>query len=159
MNFSDSDTRRLRAMFEGVKRIAVVGFSPRPERASHGIARGMQLRGFGIIPVRPAISEGLGEKAYASLSEIPAAGGGAIDLVNVFRNGAQVMPLVDECIRLGLKKIWMQEGCINEEAAQKAHDAGMQVVMDRCILRDFKSLGLEPLEPKPAEPKPVEQQA
>jgi predicted CoA-binding protein len=140
MNFSNADTDRLRAMFEGVKTIAVVGFSPRPERPSHRIARGMQLRGYRIVPVRPAISEGLGEQAYASLPEVPASD--AIDLVNVFRNGAEVMPVVDACIRLGLKKIWMQEGCINDEAAQKAHDAGMRVVMDRCILRDYNMLGL-----------------
>ena len=140
MNFSNADTDRLRAMFEGVKTIAVVGFSPRAERPSHRIARGMQLRGYRIVPVRPAISEGLGEKAYASLSEVPASE--SIDLVNVFRNGAEVMPVVDACIRLGLKRIWMQEGCINDEAAQKAHDAGMRVVMDRCILRDYNMLGL-----------------
>ncbi len=138
MNFSSADDDRLRAMFEGVKTIAVVGYSPKPQRASHAIARGMQLRGFRIIPVRPGISEGLGETAYAGLSQVP----GGIDLVNVFRNGAEVMPVVDACISLGLKKIWMQEGCINDEAAQKAHDAGMQVVMERCILRDYKRLGL-----------------
>jgi hypothetical protein len=142
MNFSSADEARLRAMFAGVKTIAVVGYSPKPQRASHGIARAMQLRGYRIIPVRPGISDGLGETAYADLGAVPP--DDHIDLVNVFRNGAEVMPVVDACIRLGLKKIWMQEGCINDEAAQKAHDAGMQVVMDRCILRDFKKLGLEP---------------
>jgi predicted CoA-binding protein len=143
MNFSAADDTRLRAMLAGVKTIAVVGYSPKPQRPSHAIARGMQLRGFRIVPVRPGISDGLGEAAYADLEQVPAAASGGIDLVNVFRNGAEVMPVVDACIRLGLKKIWMQEGCINDDAAQKAHDAGMQVVMDRCILRDYKRLGLD----------------
>ena len=106
MSFSSFDADALRAMLDGVKTIAVVGFSPKPERPSHGIARAMQLRGFRIIPVRPGISDGLGEKAYATLAELPASL--HVDLVNVFRNGAEVMPVVDACIRLGLKKIWMQ---------------------------------------------------
>lgn len=153
MSFSSFDASTLRAMLDGVKTIAVVGFSPKPQRPSHGIARAMQLRGFRIIPVRPGISEGLGEKAYATLAELPASL--HVDLVNVFRNGAEVMPVVDACIRLGLKKIWMQEGCINEEAAQKAHAAGMRVVMDRCIFRDYKKLGLDSLTPPTAPTAPT----
>jgi predicted CoA-binding protein len=136
MSFSNPDAEHIRAMLTGVKTIAVVGFSPRPGRPSNNISRAMQRYGFLIIPVRPAISEGLGEKAYRDLSAVP----DRIDLVNVFRAGEFIPAIVDECLRLGLKKIWMQEGAVNEEAAERAVAGGMTVVMDRCILRDYTRL-------------------
>ena len=136
MSFTNPDAEHIRAMLTGVKTIAVVGFSPRPGRPSNNIARAMQRYGFRIIPVRPAISEGLGEKAYRELSAVP----DPIDLVNVFRAGEFIPAIVEECLRLGLKKIWMQEGAVNEEAAERAVAGGMTVVMDRCILRDYTRL-------------------
>jgi hypothetical protein len=139
MNFANPDPQRIRALLKSVKTIAVVGFSTRPARPSHNIARQLQRFGYRIIPVRPGISEGLGEQAYPNLSAVP----DSIDLVNVFRSPGQVPSIVDECLRLGLKKIWMQEGAASEEAAEKAVAGGMTVVMDRCILRDFTRLCLE----------------
>jgi len=136
MSFANPDAEHIREMLTGVKTIAVVGFSPRPGRPSNNISRAMQRYGFRIIPVRPAISEGLGEKAYRDLSAVP----DAIDLVNVFRAGEFIPAIVDECLRLGLTKIWMQEGAVNEEAAERAVAGGMTVVMDRCILRDYTRL-------------------
>jgi len=136
MSFANPDTEHIRAMLTGVKTIAVVGFSPRPGRPSNNISRSMQRYGFRIIPVRPAISEGLGEKAYRELSAVPE----PIDLVNVFRAGEFIPAIVDDCLRLGVKKIWMQEGAVNEEAAERAVAGGMIVVMDRCILSDYTQL-------------------
>ena len=136
MSFTDPEPGAIREMLQGVKTIAVVGFSPRPGRPSNDISRSMQRYGFRIIPVRPGISEGLGEKAYRDLAAVP----DPIDLVNVFRAGEFIPAIVDECIRLGLKKIWMQEGAVNEAAAGRARAAGMTVVMDRCILRDYTHL-------------------
>jgi predicted CoA-binding protein len=138
MGFVNPEPDEIRALLRSVKSIAVVGFSPKPARASHNIARQMQRFGFRIIPVRPGISEGLGEQAYRDLASVP----GHIDLVNVFRSGKYVGEVVDECLRLGVKAIWMQEGAENEAAAEKAQAAGMKVVMGRCIMRDYTRLCL-----------------
>jgi predicted CoA-binding protein len=86
--------------------------------------------------VRPAVDEVLGEKAYADLHELP----NLPDMVDVFRAPEHVGPIVDSCIELGIKAIWLQDGVVNEAAAQKARDAGMMVVMDRCIYRDYMQL-------------------
>ena len=136
MSFANPEPDQIRDLLKGVKTIAVVGFSPKPGRPSHNIARAMQRYGFRIIPVRPGISEGLGEKAYPDLASVP----DRIDLVNVFRASDNVPPVVDQCVRLGLKAIWMQDGVINEPAAARAAEAGMTVIMDRCILRDYTRL-------------------
>jgi predicted CoA-binding protein len=136
MSFANPGPDEIRALLKGVKTIAVVGFSPRLGRPSNNISRSMQRYGVRIIPVRPGITEGLGEKAYASLSEVQE----SIDLVNVFRASDKVMPLVEECLTLGLKAIWLQDGVINEEAALRAKAGGMRVVMDRCVLRDYTRL-------------------
>ncbi|MCZ7653018.1 MAG: CoA-binding protein [Rhodocyclaceae bacterium] len=107
-----------------MKTIAVVGLSPNPARPAFRIARALQGFGYRIIPVRPKVAEVLGEQAYASLSEVPE----KIDLVDVFRAAEHVGPIVDECLRLGLKRIWLQDGIVNEAAAEKAalrrHDGG-----------------------------------
>src|SRR5262245_26128949 len=133
MNFVNPDTEQIRKLLGDVKTIAVVGFSPKPARAANNIARAMQRYGFRIIPVRPGLSEGLGETAYPDLASVP----GKIDVVNVFRNGMYIPAIVDDCLRLGLRFIWMQERAVNEEAACRARDGGMNVVMDRCILSDY----------------------
>ena len=100
------------------------------------IDQAMQGFGYRIVPVRPAVTEVLGEKAYARLSDIPF----PVDLVDVFRNADEVGPIVDECIALGVKRLWLQDGVVNEEAARKARAAGITVVMDRCVWRDYMDL-------------------
>ncbi|MBI4205076.1 MAG: CoA-binding protein [Betaproteobacteria bacterium] len=122
------------ALLKSVRNIAVVGLSPNPARPSHAVARAMQGFGFNIIPVHPAVDEVLGAKAYRRLSDVPL----RIDLVNVFRRAEFVDGVVDECLALKLKALWIQEGIVNEPAARRAREAGMSVVMNRCIYRDFK---------------------
>ena len=133
MSFENPDDAARCALIRASKRIAVVGLSPNPSRPSHGVARALQGFGFTVIPVRPGVREVLGEKAYARLTDVP----GPIDLVDVFRNPAFVDPIVDECLQLGLKAIWLQDGVVNEPAAKRAQAGGMTVVMDRCIYRDY----------------------
>jgi uncharacterized protein len=117
------------------KTIAVVSLSPNPMRASHGVSAYMQSHGYRIIPVNPRIKECLGEKAYASLVEIPE----KIDIVNIFRRSEFVEEIVDQAIRLKVQAIWMQEDVIHEHAAEKARAAEIFVVMDRCILKDHRA--------------------
>ena len=130
-----SDTE-IRALLARVKTIAVVGASARPERPSHRIAQRLLAWGYRMIPVRPAVSEVLGQKAYARLAEVPE----PIDLVDVFRNPEDAGPVVDECIALGLPAVWLQEGVINEAAALRAQAAGLLVVMDKCISTEYRKL-------------------
>lgn len=122
-------------LLKRVRHIAVVGLSPNPARPSHGVARAMQGFGYNIIPVHPAVSEVLGVKAYPRLADVPP----PIDLVNVFRRAEHLDEIVDECLRLKLKALWIQEGIINEGAVERARAAGMTVVMDRCIYRDYEA--------------------
>ena len=119
-------------MLETYKRIAVVGLSSNTWRASYGVSRFMQTVGYDITPVNPNETEVLGRKAYASLDDVP----GPIEIVNIFRRTEYVPEIVDSAIRRGAKVIWMQEGVIHEESAQKARNAGIEVVMDRCILKE-----------------------
>jgi predicted CoA-binding protein len=118
------------------KTIAVVGLSESPLRPSHGVSAYMQSAGYKIIPVNPQIAEALGEKAYRSLLEIPLDVVKTIDLVDVFRRSEYVDEIVEQAIQLKIPAIWLQEGVINERAAEKARKAGMFVVMDRCILKE-----------------------
>lgn len=115
-------------ILEKHKRIAVVGLSDNPARPSHGVARVMQMSGYQVIPVNPTVEEALGEKSYASLLDVP----GEIDLVDIFRLPEHVDEIVDQAIQKGAKAVWMQLGVINNAAAQKALQAGLEVVMDRC---------------------------
>jgi predicted CoA-binding protein len=117
------------------KTIAVVGLSNRPLRPSHGVSAYMQTNGYRIIPVNPKINGSLGEKAYASLLDVPE----KIDIVNIFRRPEFVEEVVDQAIQRKVPAIWMQEEVINEKAAQKARKAGIFVVMDRCILKEHKA--------------------
>lgn len=134
--FTNPTPDRIRSLLQEVKSIAVVGLSPRPERPSYRVSRAMQGFGYRIVPVRPAVSEVLGEKAYAKLSDIPE----KVDMVDVFRAGDQIDPIIDECIALGITRLWLQDGVINEAAAERARAAGITVVMDRCVWRDYMDL-------------------
>lgn len=118
------------------KTIAVVGLSSRKFRPSYGVSQYMQEQGYRIIPVNPGESSVLGEKSYASLSEVPE----KIDIVNIFRRPEYVPEIVEEAIRIGARSIWMQEDVVHEEAAARARAAGLFVVMDRCILKEHRSL-------------------
>lgn len=124
------------ALLRRVRSIAVIGLSPNPSRPSYGVARAMRGFGFRIIPVHPVATEVLGERAYRRLSDIPY----PVDLVNVFRRAQFLDAVVDECLALGLKALWIQEGIVNEAAARRAREGGMTVIMDRCIYRDYKQL-------------------
>jgi predicted CoA-binding protein len=117
------------------KTIAVVGLSSNPMRPSYGVTAYMQSHGYRIIPVNPNITECLGEKAYASLRDVPE----KIDIVNIFRRSEFVEQVVDDAIQLKVPSIWMQEDVINEKAAEKAGQAGIFVVMDRCILKEHRA--------------------
>lgn len=120
------------ALLKSAKTIAVVGLSNDPMRASHGVSAYMQSHGYRVIPVNPQIESSLGEKAYASLSEVPE----KIDIVNIFRRPEFVEEIVEQAIRLKVPAIWMQEDVVHEKAAAKARTAGIFVVMDRCILKE-----------------------
>jgi predicted CoA-binding protein len=116
------------------KTIAVVGLSADPTKPSHQVSQYMQSHGYRIIPVNPKYSRVLNETCYARLSDIVS--GTTVDIVNIFRRPEAIPPIVDEAIRIQARGIWMQEGIVNIEAAAIARQAGLWVVMDRCIFRD-----------------------
>ena len=126
------------------KTIAVVGLSASPLRPSHGVAAYMQDAGYRIIPVNPSIDESLGERAYPSLLEVPIEVREKIDLVDVFRRPEYVDEIVEQAIQLKIPALWLQEGVINECAAEKARRAGIFVVMDRCILKEHRARFRQP---------------
>jgi len=111
--------------------IAVVGLSPNPHRPSHGVARYLQRAGYRIIPVNPALDEALGEAAYPSLREVP----DRIDLVDIFRRSEFVAAVVDDAIAVGAWAVWLQDGVRDDASATRARSAGLDVVMDDCIMR------------------------
>lgn len=116
--------------------IAVVGLSSNPMRASNGVAAYLQRAGYRVIPVNPNESEVLGEKCYARLEDVPE----KIDMVDIFRRPECVPEIVESAIRMGAKTVWMQEGVVNHEAAERARAAGLEVVMDRCTLKEHRKL-------------------
>jgi hypothetical protein len=126
---------RITDLLQRSRTIAVVGLSDSPLRPSHGVSAYMQTHGYRIIPVNPQIESALGEKAYASLLDVP----GKIDIVNIFRRPEFVDEVVDQAIQLKVPAVWMQEDVINQRAADKARSAGIFVVMDRCILKEHQS--------------------
>ena len=136
MPFSNPGTEEIRQLLREVRTIAIIGLSPNESRPSFGVARGLQRKGYRIIPVRPLVDEVLGEKAYPDLESLP----DLPDIVDVFRAPAHVPAIVDSCIRLGIKRLWLQDGVVHEEAAQKAQAAGIMVVMNRCMWRDCAQL-------------------
>ena len=117
--------------------IAVVGLSSNEDRPSYRVASYLKEHGYRIIPVNPRETDVLGEKSYPDLSSVPE----PIEVVDIFRRSEDVGPVVDEALQVGAKAVWMQEGIVNEEAAQKAQAAGLLVVMDRCMLKEHQALG------------------
>ena len=117
------------------KTIAVVGLSDNPSKPSHYVSEYMQRHGYKIYPVNPSIQTVLGEKSYRSLGELPV----KPDVVNVFRVPAQIPAIVDEMLALGLKNLWVQQGIVNLEAAKRAEQGGIRVVMDRCIMVEHRN--------------------
>jgi predicted CoA-binding protein len=126
----------IRDLLKNSRTIAVVGLSDNPLRAAHGVSAYMQMQGYRIIPVNPECDYVLGEKSYKSLLDVPE----KIDIVNIFRRPEFVPPVVDQAIQLKVPAIWMQEGVIHEEAAQKARQAGIFVIMDKCILKEHRNI-------------------
>ena len=118
----------IRKLLQGSRTIAIVGISAKHDRPSHEVAHYLQKAGYKIIPVNPAYAEVLGEKCYPSLRDVPV----KIDIVDVFRKPSDVLPVVDEAIAVGAGCVWMQLGVIAPEAAQRAAEAGLQVVVDLC---------------------------
>lgn len=127
---------RIPELLKSAHTIAVVGLSSNPMRPSNGVSAYMQRAGYRIIPVNPNETEVLGEKAYARLEEVPE----KIDIVDIFRRSEVVPEIVESAIKVGAKAVWMQEDVINEEAAERGRAAGLDVVMDRCILKEHRKL-------------------
>lgn len=132
-HFTNPSADEIRTLLQQIKTIAVVGLSAAPSRPSHGVSRALQGFGYRIIPINPIVSEVLGERAYPSLRDLPE----PVDLVDVFRQSSHVASIVEECIASKLPALWLQDGVIDEAAALRARKAGMTVIMDRCIYRDY----------------------
>lgn len=137
MPLENASPEEVRKLLRESKVIAVVGLSDRPDRPSHGVAAYMQRAGYRIIPVNPALGEALGEKAYASLREVPE----KIDIVDIFRRPEAVPEIVEEAIAVGARAVWMQEGIVHNDSADRARAAGLTVVMDRCLLKEHRRMG------------------
>ena len=123
-------------ILQSAKTVAVVGLSGKRYRPSYGVAEYLKREGYRVIPVNPEETEVLGEKSYPDLDSVP----GEIDVFDIFRRPEFVPEIVEAAIRKGAKVVWMQEGVIHEEAAKRAREAGLTVVMDRCILKDHRRL-------------------
>ena len=140
--FTNPSSEQIAQLLRSARIIAVVGLSADPTRPSHGVARALQRFGYRIIPVTPNAEVILGEPAVPDLEHLPEALGPdeRVDIVDVFRRPEHVGALVDDCIRLRLPALWLQDGVIDEAAASRARDAGIFTVMDRCLFRDRSSL-------------------
>ena len=132
-----SDTE-LQTILTAASTIALVGASANPEKASHGIMRQLQQAGYTVIPVNPRESEVLGQKSYASLTDIP----GRVDIVDVFRRAEDTPPIAEEAVTIGATTLWLQKGISSEEAASRAEAGGVKVVMDACIGDTHRRLGI-----------------
>jgi predicted CoA-binding protein len=137
MTFCNPEPEQISQLLRNVHSIAIVGLSSNQSRPSFRVASGLQGLGYRIIPVRPMIDEVLGEKAFPDLEALPM----LPDIVDVFRAAEHVPAIVESCIKLGIKNLWLQDGVIHEKAAQRAREAGITVVMDRCTWRDAVKFG------------------
>ena len=129
---------RLREILSGARTIAVVGLSSDPYRASHGVARYLKNQGYRIVPVNPGEEEVLGERAYASLLDVPE----KIDIVDVFRRAEFTVDVAQDAVKAGAKVFWLQSGIVNEEAGRIAEEGGLDVVMDACMKIEHQRLGV-----------------
>ncbi|SFI28891.1 Predicted CoA-binding protein [Paenibacillus sp. UNC496MF] len=129
MAFANPSRDEIKRILEETETIAVVGLSDNPERTSHMIAQAMQAKGYRIVPVNPNADTILGERAYASLKDIPF----QVDVVDVFRRSEFTPPIAEEAVAIGAKTLWLQLGVVNDEAAEIARQGGLNVIMDRCI--------------------------
>jgi hypothetical protein len=136
MSFVNPSPEEICKLLREVRTVAVVGLSPQPARPSFHVAQALQGFGYRIIPVRPMVEEVLGERAYPDLESLPE----VPDIADVFRASEHVPAIVESCIRLGVKRLWLQDGVVHEEAALRAQQAGISVVMDRCMFRDHTQL-------------------
>jgi predicted CoA-binding protein len=127
--FKNPSDEKIRELLTQSTTIAVVGLSPNPSRPSYGVAHYLKKQNYRIIPVNPTQPEILCEKSYPTLSDIPE----KVDVVDIFRKSEFVAPVVEEAIKIKAKAIWMQSGIVNHQAAQKAKEAGLVVVMDKCL--------------------------
>ena len=133
---ADVSSEEIKDILENYKTVAVVGLSPKEDRPSYQAASYLQSKGFRIIPISPLVNDILGEKVYSSLLEVPF----GIDVVDIFRKPEAVLEIIKEAIEKKAKVVWMQEGVINNEAAELACKAGIRVVMDRCIKKEHQKL-------------------
>ncbi len=136
MTFSNPAPRDICKLLREARSVAVVGLSPNSDRPSFRVAQALQSFGYRIIPVRPKVTDVLGEKAYPDLESLPE----VPDIVDVFRAPEHVPAIVDSCIKLGVKNLWLQDGVVHDAAALRARQAGINVVMDRCMFRDHTQL-------------------
>lgn len=134
--FSNPGPDEIKALLERARRVAVVGLSPKPHRDSNRIARYLLERGYEVIPVYPREDEILGQKVYRRVQDIP----GGVDLVDVFRRSEQLAAVTEEALAAKAPALWFQLECVDETAAQRARQAGLSVVMDRCIMVDHAAL-------------------
>ena len=132
----DTDIRTLRRILHDYRRVAMVGLSADWYRPSNFAAKYLLDRDFEVIPVNPKYDEILGQKCYPDLASIPT----PVDIVDLFQRPDRIPPFVDQAIEIGAKVVWMQLGIVNQEAAQKARDAGLEVVMDRCMKIEYARL-------------------
>jgi uncharacterized protein len=137
-DLAHTDNADIPALLRATRRIAVVGISDKPHRASHEVAAYLQRAGYTIVPVNPLLTEVLGQPCYPDLLSIP----GGVDLVNVFRRPDEIEPVVTQALAIGANALWLQLGVVNEAEATRARQGGMHVVMDRCIKIDHAQTGL-----------------
>ena len=136
MSFANPSPEDICKLLREIRSVAVVGLSPNSGRPSFRVAQALQSFGYRIFPVRPMVAEVLGEKAYSDLESLPE----IPDIVDVFRAPEHVPAIVNSCIKLGIKHLWLQDGVVHEEAALRAQQAGITVVMNRCMFRDHTQL-------------------
>jgi len=134
--FQNPDDEAARRLLEGVRRSAVVGLSPKPHRDSHRVGRYLLDRGYEVVPVYPREGEILGQKVYRRVQDVP----GTVDLVDVFRRSEELPETIDDALAKGAGALWLQLDCIDETGARRARDAGMPVVMDRCLMVEHARL-------------------
>src|SRR5687768_1929203 len=140
--FDNPSKTEIEAFLKRIRSIAILGLSETAGKPSHHVAEELQKFGYRIVPVNPTAKEILGERAWPDL-EAALAGAGPVDVVDVFRRPEHVAAIVDDCIRLGVPALWLQEGVVDDAAAAKARAAGMFVVMDRCLFKERNALARE----------------